>query len=44
MKKVLAIIALAAFTFASCQKEEAAQPETTSLKTVSEKKDTSGWD
>ena len=44
MKKVLALIVLAAFTFASCQKEETAQPETTSLKTVSEKKDTSGWD
>ncbi len=44
MKKVLAVIALAAFTFASCQKEETAQPETKTLKSVSEKKDVSGWD
>ena len=44
MKKVLAIIVLATFTLASCQKEETAQPETTTLNTVSEKKDTGGWD
>ena len=44
MKKVLAVIVLAAFAFASCQKEEVAQPEKASLKTVSEKKDVSGWD
>ena len=45
MKKTLAIIALAAFTFASCQKEETAQPELkTKVSDSAEKKDTSGWD
>jgi hypothetical protein len=44
MKKVLTLMALVSFVFASCEKEEAPQPEKESFKTVSEKKDTSGWD
>ena len=44
MKKVLAIIALASFVFASCDKEETAQPDNSAVSSVNAKKDLSGWD
>lgn len=44
MKKLLALMVLSSFVFASCQKEETAQPEKQTFKSVSEKKDVSGWD
>lgn len=44
MKKLFALFVLASFGFASCDKEEIAQPDHSTIGTVSEKKDTSGWD
>lgn len=46
MRKIVAVLALVALTFASCKKEEGATPSTKVEKTVmgGEKKDMSGWD
>ena len=44
MKKLFALIALVSFVFASCDKEETAQPDNSTVSSVNEKKDLSGWD
>ncbi|WP_407428778.1 hypothetical protein [Arcticibacter sp.] len=46
MKKIVAILAVVAITFASCKKEEGATPSLKAEKTVmgGEKRDMSGWD
>ena len=44
MKKVLALMLLAAFTLGSCQKDETVQPDSEITNKVGDKKDLSTYD
>ena len=44
MKKILALMLLAAFTLGSCQKDETVQPDSKITNTVGDKKDLSTYD
>jgi hypothetical protein len=44
MKKILAVLILAAFTLGSCQKDETIQPDSKVTNSVGDKKDLSTYD